>query len=529
MKIRIADAKGEIPAKHPRLVPMTYATKALNTRLDDGTIAPVRQTELVETLGADADTIFFHKDDWYSFEGEVDVVPGPVRTDRLYVTGDGTPKMYANDTVYELALPAPAAAPSVDMSGSPDDDIAQFVSYAYTFVTIFDEESAPSPLSEALLWSTGNDVTVAGFSAPVANRGVDRIRIYRSITSGLGITDLFFVKELPIATTSYVHDAAVDPLQEILPSADYDEPPATMTGLIAMPNGMMAAFDGKEILFSEPFRPHAWPEKYRLTVDVDVVGLASFATTLAIMTRATPYIAQGTAPENMVMEKMERDLPCVSKRGIVDFGYSAAYPSNEGLVVISGGGAELITRGLFTSEQWRKLDPTSFHAERYEDRYFFAHLPLGASAPSLGIIDMTGMQPYLIESDLSPRTMTRDPETGALFMLIGNREIYQWDAPEAELKRQEWRSRLFQLVSPSSYAGVLIETDPPKGTIPAGQPAHLTRVYADGQLVREFSAVNEPARLPGGFRSKSWEIEILGYVPVTGISMAQSYDELSVP
>ena len=529
MKIRIADFKGEIPSRHPRILPQMYATTALNTRLDDGTIAPVRTTALVETLLADANTIFFHKDEWYSFTGDVDVVPGPVKTDRLYVTGDGVPKMYANDTVYNLALPAPAAKPTVSMSGSPDDEIAQFVVYAYTFVTEFDEESAPSPVSDPLLWSVGNDVTVTGFSAPTASRGIDRIRIYRSITSGMGITDLYFVKELPVATSSYVHDAAVDPLQEVLITADYDEPPATMAGLISMPNGMMAAFDGKEILFSEPFRPHAWPEKYRLTVDVDVVGLASFATTLAIMTKATPYIAQGTAPENMVMEKMERDLPCVSKRGIVDFGYSAVYPSNEGLVIITGGGADLVTKPLFTSEQWRKLNPSSFHAERYEDRYFFAHEPIGASEQALGIIDITGNQPFYIESDLKPITMTRDPASGALFLLLTPRAIHRWDAVAANLKPQKWRSRVFQLVSPSSYAGVLVEADAALGTIPAGQTPNITRVYADGQLVRQFSTINAPARLPGGFRSKQWEIEIEGYVPITAISMAQSYDELSVP
>jgi hypothetical protein len=111
-------------------------------------------------------------------------------------------------------------------------------------------------------------------------------------------------------------------------------------------------------------------------------------------------------------------------------------------------------------------------------------------------------------------------------MLMTPREIYRWDAPSAELKPQVWRSRMFQLVAPVSYAGVLVEADDPIGTIPAGQTPNLTRIYADGNLVREFSNLNEPVRLPGGFRSRKWEIEIVGYVPITGISMAQSYDDL---
>lgn len=529
MKIRIADFKGEIPRRHPRLLPAEYAQVAVNTRLDDGSIAPVRDTEITTTLATDADTIFLHKGTWFSFNGDADVVPGPVADDRLYITGDGPPSMNVNGQSYPLALPPPALAPTVVLSGTPDDEIAQFITYAYTYVTQFDEESAPSPVSNALLWSAGQNATISGLSAPPSGRGINRVRFYRSITSASGVTDLYFVSEQPIATTSYVHDLTAEPLQEVLPSADYDTPPDTMTGLTSLPNGMMAAFDGKEVLFSEPFKPHAWPEKYRLTVDRDVVGLAAFGTTLAILTTATPYVAQGTAPENMVMEKMERDLPCVAKRGIVDMGYAAVYPSAEGLVMISGSSASLISKQLFTTEQWKALNPTSFHAEQYEGRYFFSHTPDGGSGQEMGIFDITGAQPYYIKTDKKPITMTRDASTGALYMLLTPRAVYRWDAPGADLLAQTWRSRLYQLVSPVSYAGVLIEADDPIGTIPAGKTANVARIYADGLLVSEVETLNIPVRLPSGFQSRKWQIEIIGYVPITGISLAQSYDELGVP
>jgi len=508
---------------------MEYAQTASDTRLDDGTIAPVREPALTTTLAADAQSIFLHKGTWHSYNADVDVVPGPVVDDRLYITGDGVPKMKVAGTTYPLALQAPALAPTVVLSGTPDDAIATFITYAYTFVTIFDEESAPSPVSNALLWSAGLDATVSGYSIAPAGRGIDRIRLYRSITSLSGITDLYFVSEYAVATTSYVHSLVAEPLQEVLPSADFDAPPDTMSGIIALPNGMMAAFDGKEVLFCEPFKPHAWPEKYRLIVDRDIVGLAAFGTTMAILTTATPYVAQGTAPENMVMEKMERDLPCVSKRGIVDMGYAAVYPSSEGLVMITGQGAQHVSKSLFTTEQWKALDPTSFHAEQYEGRYFFSHAPVGGAGQQMGIFDISGEQPYYIQTDETPITMTREASTGALYMLLTARGVHRWDAPASELKAQVWRSRLYQIVSPVSYAGILVEADAAIGTIPAGQTPNLTRVYADGVLVREFSTVNDPVRLPNGFRSKKWEIEIEGYIPITAISMGQSYDDLSQP
>lgn len=529
MKIRIADFKGQIPRRHPRLLPMEYAQQARDTRLDDGSIAPVRATALTTTLAADAASIYLHKGTWYPFDSDVDVVPGPVADDRLYFTGDGVPSMTVGGTSYPLALNAPALAPTVVLGGTADDTIATFVTYAYTFVTQFDEESAPSPVSNAFLWSAGLNVTLSAFSTAPAGRGIDRMRLYRSITSASGITDLYFVSEIPIATTSYVHDLNAEPLQEVLPSANYDAPPDTMSGLISLPNGMMAAFDGKELLFCEPFKPHAWPEKYRLIVDRDIVGLAGFGTTIAILTTATPYVAQGTAPENMIMEKMERDLPCVSKRGIVDMGYAAVYPSSEGLVMITGGSAELVSKNLFTTEQWKALDPTSFHAEQYEGRYFFSHAPVGGAGQEMGIFDITGTQPYYIETDETPITMTRDASTGALYMLLTARGVHRWDAPGADLKAQLWRSRLYQIVSPVSYAGILIEADAAIGTIPAGQTPNTTRVYADGTLVHTTTVTNDPVRLPNGFRAKKWEIEIEGYIPITAISMGQSYDELSQP
>jgi hypothetical protein len=210
-------------------------------------------------------------------------------------------------------------------------------------------------------------------------------------------------------------------------------------------------------------------------------------------------------------------------------GYAAVYPSAEGLVIISGSSAEIVSRNLFTTEQWKALNPSSFKAEQYEGRYFYAHTPVGGSAQAMGIIDITGAQPYYIETDETPISMTRDPETGALYMLMTPRQIHRWDAPGAALKPQVWRSRLIQLVSPVTYAGILIEADAAIGTIPAGQTPNITRVFADGVLVREFTDINAPARLPSGFMSRKWQIEIVGYVPVTGISMAQSYDELSVP
>ncbi|HEV8033513.1 hypothetical protein [Yoonia sp.] len=571
MKIRIADFKGEIPRRSARLLPENVATISSNARLDDGNVIAFRESFGVHEFAAPAQGFYLHNGVWLAFSQPVDVAPGPVAQDRLYYSQEtDPPRMIVGGVDYPLALNAPAAAPTLALVGTLSAEIAQTIVYAYTFVTQFDEESAPSPVSAALLWSAGCTVTVSGFSAVPAGRGIDRIRLYRSQTSGLGVTDLYFVAEIPAATASYSHDDAANPLQEVLPSADFDPPPATMQGLVSMPNGMMAAFNGKEVLFSEPFRPHAWPEKYRLIVDFDIVALASFGTTLAILTKGTPYIAQGTAPESMAMQRMEASLPCISRQGVVDLGYAVAYPSNDGLVVLTASGAQLASRSLFSRDDWRALSPASFFAANYDGRYAFAYrsgdidtvdggeavldpvpadtfnggtpdsLIVGfvnyeggtpftsAAINSIGFIDLTGEQPHFMRTDPgavgSPDNLFFDPVSGNLFLLIDNQQVAQFDSRRAPATSYTWRSKTFFMVSPASFAGILIEANTTEA-----QSVLKTRVYADGRLVREIDRFNRPERLPGGFRSKVWEIEIEGNAEVTSISMGESLDELAVP
>jgi hypothetical protein len=571
MKIRIADFKGEIPRRSARLLPENVATISSNARLDDGNVTPFRESFKVHEFGAAVQGFYLHNGDWLGFDQLVDVAPGPVAQDRLYYTQEtDEPRMIVGGDDYPLALDAPAAAPTVTLVGSLITAIAESVVYAYTYVTEFDEESAPSPVSAALLWSAGCTVTVAGFSTAPTDRGINRIRLYRSQTSALGITDLYFVAEFAASTTTYSHDIVTAPLQEVLPSADYDPPPDTMQGIVSMPNGMMAAFDGREVLFCEPYRPHAWPEKYRLIVDFDIVALASFGTTLAILTKGTPYIAQGTAPESMAMERMEASLPCISRQGVVDLGYAAAYPSNDGLVVITATGAQLASRSLFSRDDWRALSPASFFAANYDGRYAFAYraedidtvdggdavldpewtdvfnggtpaspilgfvnyeggTPFTTDAiNAVGFIDLTGEQPHFLRTDPaltgSPDQLFFDPVSGNLFLLINNQDVSQFDSRRAPATAYTWRSKTFFMVSPASFAGILVEANTNEVN-----SVLKTRVFADGRLVRETDHFNRVERLPGGFRSKVWEIEIEGSAEVTAISMGESLDELAVP
>lgn len=524
MRIVIQPFLGEIPKLEPELLPQGYAQEAISARLENGALAPMRKTASLHTFGAAVGTIYLHDTEWLGFTGDVDVEPGPVANDRLYITGDGAPKMRFDGTTYGLRLPPPVNGPVIANVTAHDPTIEEDVFYAYTWVTSLGEESRPSPLSNRLTTSVDVAVRIDTFDTPPAGRLITKMRLYRSQTSASGQTELFFVDEVdaPPTTTTFDHAISLLALNELIASTDYDEPPDDLAGLTALPNGMMAAFRGKDVYFCEPYLPHAWPEKYVLTTNDAIVGLAAFGSTLVVMTEATPYRIQGTAPEFMVMERMEENFPCVSKRGIVDLGYAAAYPSTDGLVTIDSSGARVVTRPLYTREQWQALNPAGFVAAQFMSRYAFSHQPDGSTARTIGLIDLLGQAPFVIHHDVATDELVYDLASGRLLGLTGGTNVIDLDNLDADHDTLKWRSRKFQFPVPVSFGAIQVE-----GRHFADEvDEFFCEIYADGEFLHEISRLNTVERLPMGEHSV-WEFKIEGNATVTRLIAAGSPTEIA--
>jgi hypothetical protein len=520
--IRLTRFGGEIPRVAPRLLGDVAAQVARNVRLEDGALAPLRLPAVVQAVTGSVKTIYPDGDAWLTWDKAVAVAPAPIAEDRLYITGDGVPKVKVGATTYALAVPAPSSAlTSVLETGEPDSEISATVLYTYTWVTALDEESEPAPLGDGVLWSEGLNVVLTGFQAAPADRGIDRMRIYRSQTSALGETELYLIHERSASTASFTDVVANNPIQELLQSIDYNAPPDGLAGLVAMPNGMMAAFMGKRLYFCQPYRPHAWPEKYILTTDYEIVGLGVFGSAVAVLTTGQPYIVAGTAPDTMSMEKMEVNLPCLSARGIVDMGYSVAYPSPEGLVIINTSGAQLVSRNLMTRDQWQRLTPSSFVASVYSGRYIASYTPAAGTSATI-IVDLSGEQPFITHADLHASAMFSRIEGGQLYFVSAG-AIREWDAPSAPVGSYVWRSKLFALPSYGNFGAFLADAEAPDGS----PPSFAARIYADGVLRATVPTINQPARLPSGFTARTWEIEIESNCRVTALAIATSPSELA--
>lgn len=575
--IRIASFAGEIPKLIPRLLDQNFAQVAQNTKLENGALLPIRRGKYIRKMDFDCKTIYRHNDQWLGWDKVVNVVPGPIASDRLYVTGDGTPKMIANGTTYELAIPRPTVKVNAVVNGTPDVNLSSTVLFAYTWVTEFDEESEPSDVSDGVLWSPGLNVTLSGFSAPPTGRAVNRMRIYRTQTSALGTTVLYFIAERAASTAVFVYNDNTYPMNEPIPSTDYNSPPSDLSGLVALPNGFMAAFSGKKVYFCERYRPHAWPEKYVMTVDYPVVGLGVFGSAVAVLTKGMPYVMQGTSPDSMTSQRLEVNLPCVGTQSIVDLGYSVAYASTQGLVTISQSGAVIASASLVTMDQWRAMQPESFIAGQYSGRYMASYDYAGIDGVQergMIIFDLSGAQPFIVRASDDADAMYFELGTGRLFLLRNNQEIFEWDSISEPYGEQVWRSKRFVLSTFSNFGYIMIEgedastrlqrteiearraamheqniqrinngetggaiNDVALNIVPlAGSlldpvdnydPSIAATIYADGRYITTIYHMNVPVPLPSGFTARTWEIEIRGNQMVTGIVLAATPTEIA--
>lgn len=575
-KLRFAQFSGEIPRLLSRLLPDTGAQHAENVRLDDGGLTPMRTSRLEHAFETDGlKTIYKWGATWLGWTSVVHAVPGPVATDRLYYTGDGAPKMRVGTTVYDLKVPYPTVALTASVAGTGSGDVITRL-YVYTWVTQYGEESEPCPVTADVLWQSGQTVTLSGFAdhTLITARGITKQRIYRSQSSSQSGTDLFLIEERDASTADYVDTHSPEDFGEVLPSRDWNQPPDDLKGLISLPNGMMAAFSGKQLCFCEPYRPHAWPEKYRLTAAFQIVGLGAYGTTLVAGTEGYPYVASGASPEAMIEEKIEVNLPCINGRGLVDLGYSVAYPSNDGLVVVSNGGATVATDALFTRQDWLQITPSTIVSGQFAGRYFasYSYLELDGVTQREGtiVIDLTGQQPFVLRAAFKAEAFHYELTTGRLFFLLG-REVYEFDALGKTNEIMTWRSKRFVFSQPVTLGAILVESaaqtleerqarlnelaavaaynaalfsNPSIGgevdgaevdafalngdELQRAEPDKFisVKVYADGKLIRTVAELDRVKRIPPK-TARTWEIQVNGTAEVEQITLATSARELT--
>lgn len=578
--LSLTNFSGEIPKLLPRLLPDNAAQISFNSRLQGGDLTPTRKSRFTYSfsqLPANGfGTLFKYNNKWLAWQGVVNAVRGPVAQERLYITGNGKPQMVIGPLTYDLAVIGPVQACTAALSGGATDTTITTRAYVYTNVTAYGEESEPCPLSNEVDWQPGKIVTLSNISTNVGtNRNATKQRFYRTTTSTTGVTTLYFIKERNASTADFVDDVDVADFAEPLPSADFNPPPDDLSGLISLPNGMMAAFVGKDLYLCEPFIPHAWPEKYILTTEYSIVGLGSYGNTIVVMTEGNPYIVNGSTPDAMIMEKLELNLPCINARGIVDLGYAVAYPSHDGLVTVTQGGARIVTEELLARDNWLLLNPQTMVASQRDGRYFASYSyidTVGITQEGTLILDMSGTVPYLLRSQMRADAFYYDIFTGSLFFIRGL-EVFEYDAIGEQNDTQVWRSKEFILPRPTNFGAIKVDaedaiTDEELAAIeqaaeqilaenqalydigdlggdlagaaicvyevngdvlepiPSASRYVAVNIFADDELIFTIGTINKIARLPSGFKAEKWEFEVASDTRIAQIRVATTAREL---
>ena len=607
--IKLENFSGISPRTGPTLLEANQAQTANNLKIQSGELRPWRQPVLsyVTSNTTNTQTIYKLQNTntgsyvWLEWTVDVDVVASPVAdsTDyRIYYTNGTAPKKTNwdlattsgtgvkpfPDTEYNMGVPSPTAAPTltkVGGSGAIHEDRVYVYTYISTFGAVL-EESAPSPPTTIVSVEPNASVTVSAFStAPTTSAGynITAIRIYRSVSSGTTANYLYVgtVTVTPstgAASGSFSDAVLAANLGIAIPSLYYTPPPAGLKGLVSMPNGILAGFQNNEVWFCEPYLPHAWPVSYMLTVNAPIVGLGVFGQTLVVCTLKSPFLITGSQPGAMTQERLSIPEPCVSKKSIVSDQFGVLYASPNGLVSLSPGTQDVISRTLFTRDEWQTYIPTTFVSAIYQNMYI-AFYTIGATVKAL--ILTRGDNPPLITLDTGAQAVFVERTTANVYVVSPtDGYIYQLDADTVNNLFFEWKSKKFVLPEPTNFGIAKMQADWEYIASTTAYNAHVAEIVAANQAIWDVggslkSTLNrallnglllngstlepipniaetrnvqalliadyvdiystgftsqEPARLPSNKKGYVWEIKLTGNAPIRSFKMATSVGEL---
>ena len=409
----------------------------------------------------------------------------------------------------------------------------EFHNWVYTYVSDLGEEGPPSNPSRTVERAYLDDGTVQAATLSGLDTGVTGAyglalkRIYRTVTGTRGNTSYQLLAEIPLAQDTYVDTSPGSALAGDLVSADWDPPPENLEGLISFANGMAVGFVGRDVYFSEPFQPHAWPRDYVQPVESDIVRLGAFGNTLVIGTTGRPYIGSGTHPSNIRLGRMELDQACIAKHSMVRAAdQGIIYASPDGLVRVGPNGARLVSREAYDSDGWEALGPENLRAVYHDTQY------LGFLADSAIALDPENAGVVTFADDIDCAFVDREADR---VYVASNGAIREWRAGargNEALRRFVWRGRIETGPLRSFVAGqviakgypvtlrLFVEPDPPEDGQPEPDPE-------DRVMVFEAAVANRRAfRLPPLSLKGEWELELEGAAEVREVRLGDMSEML---
>lgn len=403
--------------------------------------------------------------------------------------------------------------------------------YVYVYRNIYDEQGPPS--APALVTTSPViDVAVVVTKDAVGTYApIKQIDIYRTPT-GSAIADYFYVGSVNVlsgsGTFQFNDNVKSELLNEVLASTDWYPPDQALVGLMTLPNGILCAWKGNELHFSEAYKPWAWPPRYVKPLANAIVGGLAHGSGAVLTTTGYPYMVSGVSPDSMTATKINVNQAGVSKWSIAVVDGAVMYASNDGMVTLNGATATLgPSQKFFTREVWRKAYGIGMSTMRFA--VWDGRLVVFSSSAAF--------TPFMIRFDEADGTMTELPSFYALcdfvsqlsdqFYFALGQTVYQFnggtDLPAV------WQSRETVVPRPVNFgvAQALVEGS---WTIEFwAYVKNLNTNLFEWQLQHTQALTTGLVnfRLPSGYESDRYRIKISGTGRFRELRVAQTARELS--
>ncbi|MDX9787930.1 MAG: hypothetical protein RBT11_14185 [Desulfobacterales bacterium] len=569
MKLKQTVFAGMAPRIEPHLLPESQSQDATNCKLVSGALQALYDSSIASSpAGASLVDLYNFDGIWLTFTARTSIVRAPVYNtdDRFYYTVSGLSPRKAlkasYPTSFKMGVPKPTSIPTITLYTDPEgigEDVQDDVSYVFCWVTGWGEQGPPSDPSAITTIMDNQYVGItAGITLPAGYSTDYNIVGYRLYRLSHGTTGSEY---LQVYTAEWVDNAATGghiPVSDLTPtdrdgssyalidgtnlgaalsSTGFQEPPATMDGLILLSNGVCAGFYGNEIALSEPFLPFAWNPDYALAVDYPIVALASYDTAIVVLTNAYPYIIDCYDPASATMKRINIPYPCASRdsvvsgNGLITYGSTSsyagftAYASTVGFIRISASGVQNLTDTLFADEQWQALSPSTMICKFYDNRFYF----FSSAAKTGFIIDLSSeigaYIPFVMANKVYGATVSVNPH--GLYLLTktdaGAFKIEKWEGASTR-KTATYTSKLFKLSKPINFQC---------GRVTGAQTAVNTvtfQLYGDGALVYSKTVTDDDAFwLPSGKLYQEIEVKLATTAAkIASWEISTSIDELTI-
>lgn len=541
--LKITRFGGLLPRIHEQDIGANMAQECVDVDLSRGTLKPFRTDLKVSDKSGAA---LWTDGCCFITSGSCRASFAKLHGDCCYVvsTGDGEYPMIAklDDACIgewcRLGFPCDLAAPNVQsLAALPEDFNREGRQYYYTLVNDFGQESMPSEISELLVCGNDGDVVISGLPAEFDGWCVSGLRIYCAVT-GLDYGEgkeqhkavFLQVGEVPLGVGSFVHKAHTV-YGCVCETEEYAPPSECMHSIQYGGNGQFGALVRNELWLSEPLKPHAWNEAFRYGRFRGMpLRFLCGEKTGYVLTDAFPAVVEMESPCQTQgcrrVENLEETLPLVSYQSACLYNGSCFYASTDGLVMLTGNQARVVSLDFWTAEQWRMMNPETLRGAVHNGWYYGTSEQGSFRLKIPDTVHDKADVESLTELSVRPYAWARSDSDRLFFVDDGG--VFEF-AAGLDWKTFKWVGRLNVqpgFVNWSAYK-----------VVHSFEPVyvkHTGYVFRRGALVRDSVVLGEhtfsdsrPHRLKVGFSTLEFDVEIQSKGEVREYAVATSVAELA--